>query len=139
MTVTPTAAALAPHREFTSEELEAGRSAYALDRQHVFHSWSAQETLSPLTVLDAEGSWIWDGEGLPLLDLTSQLIYTNVGHKHPAVVQAIRDQAEKLCTVALSTPTTRAPKPHGSSSSACPRTSATSSSPQGEPTPMSTR
>ncbi|GAB3848406.1 aminotransferase class III-fold pyridoxal phosphate-dependent enzyme [Nesterenkonia populi] len=98
---TPTAVgSLAPHREFSQEEIEAGRTAYALDREHVFHSWSAQETLAPMTVLDAEGSWIWDGEGSPLLDLTSQLIYTNAGHRHPRIVQAVRDQAEKLCTVA---------------------------------------
>lgn len=89
-----------PTREFSVEEIGAGRRAYELDREHVFHSWSAQETLSPMTVLDAEGSWIWDGEGNRLLDFTSQLIYTNAGHKHPKIVQAIKDQAETLCTVA---------------------------------------
>ncbi len=82
------------------ETIEAGRTGYDLDRQHVFHSWSAQESLTPMTVLDAEGSWIWDGEGNKLLDLTSQLIFTNAGHKHPKIIAAIKDQAEKLCTVA---------------------------------------
>lgn len=84
----------------TQEQIDAGRQAHALDRQHVFHSWSAQGNLNPMTVLDAQGSWIWDGEGNKLLDLTSQLIFTNAGHKHPAIIAAIKTQAEQLCTVA---------------------------------------
>ncbi|NDK32495.1 aspartate aminotransferase family protein [Nesterenkonia haasae] len=81
-------------------DIEAGHTAYELDRKHVFHSWSAQEQLQPMNVIDAEGSWIWDGEGNRLLDFTSQLIYTNAGHKHPKIIEAIKNQAEKLCTVA---------------------------------------
>ena len=84
----------------SQEQIEAGRRAYELDRKHVFHSWSAQEKIDPMTVLDAEGAWIWDGEGNKLLDFTSQLIFTNIGHKHPKVVAAIQQQAEKLCTIA---------------------------------------
>lgn len=33
-------------------------------------------------------------------DLASQLIFTNLGHKHPKVVEAIKQQAEDLCTIA---------------------------------------
>ena len=40
-----------------------GAHAYELDRAHVFHSWSAQASLKPMTVLAAEGSYIWDGDG----------------------------------------------------------------------------
>lgn len=87
-------------RRISLEQIEAGRLAYELDRKHVFHSWSAQETLEPMTVLDAEGSWIWDGEGRKLLDFSSQLVFTNIGHKHPKVVAAVQQQAEKLCTIA---------------------------------------
>lgn len=84
----------------TEDQIAAGRRAYDLDRQHVFHSWSAQEQIDPMVVLDAEGSWIWDGEGNKLLDFSSQLIFTNLGHKHPRVIAAIQAQAEKLCTIA---------------------------------------
>lgn len=84
----------------TPELIEAGRRGYELDRQHVFHSWSAQEKITPMTVIDAQGSWLWDGEGQRLLDLTCQLIYTNVGHRHPKVVEAIKEQADRLCTIA---------------------------------------
>ena len=74
--------------------------AYAMDRAHVFHSWSAQASLDPMVVTRAEGSVIWDGQGNRLLDFTSQLVFTNLGHQHPRVVAAIQQQAATLCTVA---------------------------------------
>ncbi|NNG20650.1 aspartate aminotransferase family protein [Naumannella sp. ID2617S] len=84
----------------TEAELEAGRQAYALDRAHVFHSWQAQETFKPLTVVKAEGSLVWDGDGNELIDLSAQLVFTNLGHQHPKVVRGIVEQAGKLCTIA---------------------------------------
>ncbi|WP_178945944.1 aspartate aminotransferase family protein [Kocuria sp. TGY1127_2] len=83
-------------------EIAEGRRAYDLDREHVFHSWSAQAALKPMTVTKTEGPFVWDGEGRRLLDFSSQMVNTNIGHQHPAVVQAIRDQAEKICTIAPS-------------------------------------
>lgn len=74
--------------------------AYQLDRAHVFHSWSAQGALNPMTVTAAEGSYFWDGDGNRLLDFSSQLVNTNIGHQHPKVVAAIQEQAAKLCTIA---------------------------------------
>ncbi len=74
--------------------------AYRDDRAHVFHSWSAQKALQPLVVAGAEGSWFWDEEGHRYLDFSSQLINVNIGHQHPKVVAAIREQAERLCTIA---------------------------------------
>src|SRR5215212_11451341 len=79
---------------------EAVRRTYELDRAHVFHSWSAQGALQPMVVTGAQGSWVWDGEGRPLLDFSSQLVNTNIGHQHPAVVEAIQRQAARLCTIA---------------------------------------
>jgi taurine---2-oxoglutarate transaminase len=77
-----------------------GQHAYELDRRHVFHSWSAQAQLTPMTVLAAQGSYVWDGEGNRLLDFSSQMVNTNIGHQHPAVIAAIAEQAATLCTVA---------------------------------------
>jgi taurine--2-oxoglutarate transaminase len=73
---------------------------YELDRAHVFHSWSAQRLISPMVVTRAEGSYVWDGDGTRLLDFSSQLVNTNIGHQHPKVVEAIREQAAELCTIA---------------------------------------
>jgi len=78
---------------------EAAR-AYEFDRAHVFHSWSAQADLKPMTISASQGSYVWDGDGNRLLDFSSQLVFTNVGHQHPKVVAAIAEQAAKLCTVA---------------------------------------
>lgn len=77
-----------------------GRTTYELDRAHVFHSWSAQKALDPLVITRGEGSYLWDADGKRYLDFSSQLVFTNIGHQHPRVVGAIRDQAEVLCTIA---------------------------------------
>ena len=71
-----------------------------LDRKHVFHSWSAQASFDPMVVTKAEGSHVWDQHGQRLLDFTSQLVFTNMGHQHPRIVSAIQEQAAYLCTVA---------------------------------------
>src|SRR5699024_2070014 len=34
------------------------------------------------------------------LDFSSQMVYTNIGHQHPKVVQAIKEQAERMCVIA---------------------------------------
>jgi len=79
---------------------EGAQRTLTLDRAHVFHSWSAQATLNPLVVTGGSGAWVWDGEGRQYLDFASQLVYTNIGLQHPAVVAAIQEQAAKLSTVA---------------------------------------
>ncbi|MDP9396960.1 MAG: aspartate aminotransferase family protein [Actinomycetota bacterium] len=77
-----------------------GQQVRADDRAHVFHSWSAQGRIDPLPIAGAEGSWFWDYDGNRYLDLASQLIFTNLGHQHPKVVQAVQEQAGRLCTLA---------------------------------------
>lgn len=55
--MTETARSSAGTEERISQvQIEAGRRAYELHRKHVFHSWSAQEKIDPMTVLDAEGA-----------------------------------------------------------------------------------
>ena len=74
-----------------------------LDRDHVFHSWSAQAAhaaAGPLVVAGGLGSEVWDFEGRRFLDFSSQLVNTNIGHRHPAVLEAIRQQLDVLPTVA---------------------------------------
>ncbi|MEO3972452.1 aspartate aminotransferase family protein [Streptomyces sp. CAU 1734] len=78
----------------------AGAAVKAADRDHVFHSWSAQKLIDPLAVAGAEGSWFWDYDGKRYLDFTSGLVHTNIGYQHPEVVAAIQQQAGKLATFA---------------------------------------
>jgi taurine--2-oxoglutarate transaminase len=76
--------------------------ALELDRAHVFHSWSAQSTRSPIAIAGGAGSTVWDHEGTRYLDFSSQLVNTNIGHQHPGVIDAITRQAQTLATVAPS-------------------------------------
>lgn len=72
----------------------------ALDRAHVFHSWSAQGALKPLVLEGGLGSTVWDNEGNEYLDFSSQLVNINIGHQHPAVIAGIKAQADIMATVA---------------------------------------
>ncbi len=74
----------------------------AVDRAHVFHSWSAQHLINPMPLAGGEGCEFWDHDGNRWLDFSSQLVNLNLGHQHPKVIAAIVEQAERLCTVAPS-------------------------------------
>jgi taurine---2-oxoglutarate transaminase len=84
----------------TGPDWSGAEQAYANDRRYVFHSWSAQEAISPMVITSAAGSYLTDGDGNRLLDLSGQLVNINIGHQHPKVIAAIKQQAELLCTVA---------------------------------------
>jgi taurine--2-oxoglutarate transaminase len=70
-----------------------------LDKAHVLHSWSVQNQLQSLPVAGAEGRYFWDYEGNRYLDFASQLVNVSLGHQHPKVVAAIKEQADKLTTI----------------------------------------
>lgn len=74
--------------------------AYANDRAHVFHSWSAQATLQPPVVTSASGSHFRTEDGKEYLDFSSQLVNVNIGHQHPKLVAAIQEQVARLSTIA---------------------------------------
>jgi len=71
-----------------------------MDRAHVFHSWSAQAQIDPLVVVGGEGPRFRDETGKIWLDFSSQLTNVNLGHQHPRLIKAIKDQADRLCTIA---------------------------------------
>ncbi|GAB97013.1 taurine--2-oxoglutarate transaminase [Kineosphaera limosa] len=73
------------------------------DNSRVLHSWSAQAHLDPFTVAGGSGCELWDYEGNRYLDFSSQLVFTNIGHGHPKVVEAIAAQARQLPTIAPAT------------------------------------
>src|SRR5690348_5600231 len=81
-----------------SEGLDAKRIA-ELDKQHVLHSWSVQNQISPLVVTGGEGRHFWDADGNRYLDFASQLVNVSIGYQHPKVVAAIKEQADKLTTI----------------------------------------
>jgi taurine--2-oxoglutarate transaminase len=85
--------------EFEFDKAE-GERAYELDRAHVFHSWSAQGALKPFVPARGQGTTLWDYDGKSYLDFSSQLVNLNIGHQHPAVVAAIKAQADIMTTIA---------------------------------------
>lgn len=74
--------------------------AYENDRSYVLHSWSVQGKLSPKVITGGEGIFYFDETGKRYYDLGAQLVNLNIGHQHPKVIQAIKDQADKLSYVA---------------------------------------
>ncbi|MBN1978889.1 MAG: acetyl ornithine aminotransferase family protein [Anaerolineae bacterium] len=50
----------------------------------------------PFVIARGEGAWAWDVDGNKFLDLTTGIAVTVVGHAHPKVVEAIRDQAGRF-------------------------------------------
>ena len=63
---------------------------------------SAQALIDPMPIARAEGSCFWDADGRRYLDFSSQLVNVNLGYQHPVVIEAIREQAGRLVTVAPS-------------------------------------
>lgn len=66
----------------------------------VFHPWVVQGPRDVPTLVGGSGSYVVDAGGRRYLDFSSQLVFTNLGHQHPRIVAAIKEQADRLCTVA---------------------------------------
>ncbi len=61
-----------------------------------FGTWRFQKSWNPMHIVDAKDCTITDGNGKEYLDLSAQLMCSNLGHKNPAVIAAIAKQAEEL-------------------------------------------
>jgi len=85
--------------EFTLQlELDAATiSEY--ERDFVLHSWTSQARYKSFVITGAKGCYFWDDQGKRYLDFASQLTNVNVGHQHPKILEAIKDQVDKLCYV----------------------------------------
>jgi len=68
-------------------------SSQASSGQHLSPVWGHLTTIQPVK---GEGIYLWDAEGTRYTDFTSGIGVTNLGHTHPKVAQAIRDQAGQL-------------------------------------------
>jgi taurine--2-oxoglutarate transaminase len=68
-------------------------------KRYVLHSWSVQDAISPIAVAGGEGRYFWDYDGKRYLDFAAQLVNLALGHQHPRIVAAIKEQAEQLATI----------------------------------------
>jgi taurine--2-oxoglutarate transaminase len=69
------------------------------ERSDVLHSWCVQAQWDAPTIVGGRGAHLFDGDGNDYLDMSSLAECSNLGHQHPSLVRAIRDQAERLCFV----------------------------------------
>ncbi|NYE03807.1 acetylornithine/succinyldiaminopimelate/putrescine aminotransferase [Bacillus niacini] len=50
----------------------------------------------PIVISRAEGIWVEDPEGNKYMDMLSAYSAVNQGHRHPKIIQALKDQADKV-------------------------------------------
>ncbi len=67
-----------------------------MNTRQLFLQHVAQTSPAPvgLDIVRAEGNYLYDSEGKKYLDLIGGISVCNIGHRHPAVVAAIKEQAD---------------------------------------------
>lgn len=68
-----------------------------LTQRQLFFEHVALPSLFPmgLEIVSAEGIYMYGSDGTRYTDLVSGVCVTNLGHRHPAIVQAVKDQVDK--------------------------------------------
>ena len=56
-------------------------------------------TRFPIALVRGRGAWVWDADGKKYLDFVAGIAVNCLGHNHPAVTRAIRQQAARLLHV----------------------------------------
>lgn len=65
---------------------------YEEDKKHYLPTFKR----FPLALIKGKGSRVWDADGKEYIDMLAGIAVNNLGHCHPKVVSAIRDQAGEL-------------------------------------------
>ena len=63
-----------------------------LGSQYVMHTYNRY----PIALVRGQGTKVWDAEGREYLDFVAGLAVNSLGHCHPRVVEAIREQAGRI-------------------------------------------
>ena len=50
----------------------------------------------PIVISEAEGVWVKDPEGNKYMDMLSAYSAVNQGHRHPKIIQSLKDQADRV-------------------------------------------
>jgi taurine--2-oxoglutarate transaminase len=74
--------------------------------RYTFGTWRPQKGWKPMHIVKAEGVYFYEASGKRFLDMSAQLMCSNLGHQNEAVVEAICKQARELCFVAPAHATT---------------------------------
>jgi len=63
-----------------------------LEKQYGAHNYDP----IPIVISRAKGVWVWDPEGRKYIDCLSSYSAVNQGHRHPGIVKALKDQANRV-------------------------------------------
>lgn len=66
------------------------------DEKYVFHVLATKDEYSSNMVQSADGCYVTMADGRRIFDFANQLICVNMGHRHPKIVEAIRQATEKF-------------------------------------------
>lgn len=66
-----------------------------LDKEYVFGTWSYQSNVEPTQIVGGDGVRFTDADGTEFIDLSAQLMCSNLGHSASKVSDAIAKQAEE--------------------------------------------
>jgi acetylornithine/N-succinyldiaminopimelate aminotransferase len=67
----------------------------ALEQRYLMHTYAR----APVEFVRGEGALLWDSEGKEYLDFLAGISVCSVGHCHPEVVEAVREQVGRLMHV----------------------------------------
>ena len=70
-----------------------------LCKEHSMYTWSAGNVVNPIPIERAEGVFMYEPSGKRYYDFNSQLMSVNIGHSHPKVRAAMKDQIDQLLYV----------------------------------------
>jgi acetylornithine/N-succinyldiaminopimelate aminotransferase len=65
------------------------------DSKYVFQNYTRQ----PIALVRGQGALVWDTAGREYIDCVAGIAVNNIGHCHPAVIEAVSDQAARLIHV----------------------------------------
>ncbi|MCK5671086.1 aminotransferase class III-fold pyridoxal phosphate-dependent enzyme, partial [Candidatus Bathyarchaeota archaeon] len=71
-----------------------------MEKKYVYGTWRYESAWNPVIIESGEGCYLTDLDGKRYLDFSSQLMCSNLGHRNQAVIDAITEQANKLCYAA---------------------------------------
>jgi len=68
-----------------------------ISHRQIFFQHVGQTSQNPmaLEIVKAEGIYMYDNKGKKYIDLVSGVSVSNVGHRHPKVIKAVKDQLDK--------------------------------------------
>lgn len=81
----------------TRENSDTSLTGHMTKLKEDFYGFLAQTSKTPvaLEIISAKGLWLKDVKGKKYIDLISGIAVSNLGHSHPKVIKAIKQQAEK--------------------------------------------